>query len=100
MSMEISYPNTGLISPNYDVINKANKILAGKTAEDLKANTSGTMQELSTEEVTSILIGGADGPTSVFIAGKVGNGFGLGTIFVGIILVVAGVAIFIKSKKK
>ena len=52
MSMEISYPNIGLISPNYDVINKANKILAGKTAEDLKANTSGTMQELSTEEVT------------------------------------------------
>ncbi|MBR4983023.1 MAG: hypothetical protein IKY94_10725 [Lachnospiraceae bacterium] len=54
MSMEISYPNTGLISPNYDVINKANKILAGKTAEDLKANTSGTMQELSTEEVTAM----------------------------------------------
>ena len=51
MSMEISYPNTGLISPNYDAINKANKIFAGKTAEDLKANTSGTMQELSTEEV-------------------------------------------------
>lgn len=38
------------------------------------------------KEATSILIGGADGPTSVFIAGKVGNGFGLGTIFVGIIL--------------
>ena len=51
MSMEISYPNTGLISPNYDAINKANKILAGKTAQDLKSNTSGTMQELSTEEV-------------------------------------------------
>ena len=52
------------------------------------------------KEATSILIGGADGPTSVFIAGKVGNGFGLDTIFVGIILVVSGVAIFIKSKKK
>ena len=52
------------------------------------------------KEATSILIGGADGPTSVFIAGKVGNGFGLGTIFVGIIFVVAGVVIFIKSKKK
>lgn len=52
------------------------------------------------KEATSILIGGADGPTSVFIAGKVGNGFGLGSIFVGIILAVAGVVIFIKSKKK
>ena len=54
MSMEISYPNTGLISPNYDAINKANKILAGKTAEDLKANTSGTVQELSTKEVREL----------------------------------------------
>ena len=49
---------------------------------------------------TSIVIGGADGPTSVFIAGKVGNGFGLGTIFAGVILAVAGVFIIIKSKKK
>ena len=48
----------------------------------------------------SIVIGGADGPTSVFIAGKVGNGFGLGTMFAGIILVIAGVLICIKSKKK
>ena len=51
MSMEINYPNTGLITQNYDAINKANKLLAGKTAEELKANTSGTMQELSAEEV-------------------------------------------------
>ena len=51
MSMEISYPNTGLITPNYDAINKANKLLTGKTAEELRANTSGTMQELSAEEV-------------------------------------------------
>ena len=50
--------------------------------------------------VTSIVIGGADGPTSVFIAGKVGNGFELGTIFAGVILAVAGVFIIIKSKKK
>lgn len=49
---------------------------------------------------TSIVIGGADGPTSVFIAGKVGNGFGLGTIFAGVILVVVGVFIIIKFKKK
>ena len=51
MSVEINYPNTGLITQNYDAINKANKLLAGKTAEELKANTSGTMQELSAEEV-------------------------------------------------
>lgn len=51
MSMKISYPNTGPIAPNYDAINKANKLLAGKTVEELEANTSGTMQELSAEEV-------------------------------------------------
>ena len=49
---------------------------------------------------TSIVIGGADGPTSVFIAGKVGNGFGMSTIFAGVILVIAGVLILYKSKKK
>lgn len=49
---------------------------------------------------TSIVIGGADGPTSVFIAGKVGNRFGLGMIFAGVILVVVGVFIIIKFKKK
>lgn len=49
---------------------------------------------------TSIVIGGADGPTSVFIAGKVGNGLGLSIIFAAVILVVAGIVILIKPKKR
>lgn len=45
------------------------------------------------------IIGGADGPTSIFVAGKVGDGFSLGIILLGIILVIIGVLIYRKIKK-
>ena len=45
------------------------------------------------------IIGGADGPTTVFVAGNVGDLFSIGVIIVGIILVVAGVVIYRKNKK-
>lgn len=37
------------------------------------------------------VIGGADGPTSVFVAGKLGNDFFLGVILVGAVLILAAV---------
>jgi oxaloacetate decarboxylase beta subunit len=43
------------------------------------------------------IIGGADGPTSVFLAGKVGGNFFAG-IIVGVILLAVG--IFLITKKK
>ena len=46
------------------------------------------------------IIGGADGPTSIFLAGKIGDGFILSTILIGIVLVVAGVIIYKKIKKE
>ena len=46
------------------------------------------------------IIGGADGPTSVFIAGKVGDGLILGTIIVGIILAGIGFLVYRKISKK
>ena len=46
------------------------------------------------------IIGGADGPTSVFIAGKVGDGLILGTIIVGIIFAGIGFLIYRKISKK
>lgn len=45
------------------------------------------------------IIGGADGPTAIFVAGKVGDGFSLGIILLGIILVIIGVLIYRKIKK-
>lgn len=45
------------------------------------------------------IIGGADGPTSVFVAGKVGNG----DIVLGIavaVLVILGIIWFVSRKKK
>jgi len=46
------------------------------------------------------IIGGADGPTSIFLAGKIGDGFILGTLLIGIVLLVAGVVIYKKIKNK
>lgn len=46
------------------------------------------------------IIGAADGPTAIFVAGKIGNGLLIGAILVGIVLVVAGVVIYRKIRKK
>ena len=46
------------------------------------------------------IIVGADGPTAIFVAGNVGDGFGLGIILLGIMFVVVGVLIYRKMKKK
>ena len=45
------------------------------------------------------IIGAADGPTAIFVAGKVGDEFSLGVIIVSIILVVSGILIYRKMKK-
>ena len=45
------------------------------------------------------IIGGADGPTSIFIAGKVGTDFSMFGIIIGIILAGTAVIIAVKSKK-
>lgn len=44
------------------------------------------------------IIGGADGPTSIFLAGKIGNTSAVTGIVVGIILLACG--IFMITKKK
>lgn len=46
------------------------------------------------------IIGGADGPTSIFLAGKIGDGFILGTLLIGIVLLVAGVVIYKKKNRE
>lgn len=52
------------------------------------------------DAVAVSIIGGADGPTSVFIAGKVGDGIILGVIVVGIILASIGIIVYRKISKK
>ena len=50
------------------------------------------------ERVSISIIGEADGPTSIFVAGKVTNEFGNLGIIVGIIFLVIGICIFLKKK--
>ena len=47
------------------------------------------------------VIGGADGPTSIFLAGKVGSGFALVTCLLAvlILLLVGGILYIIRKKK-
>ena len=46
------------------------------------------------------IIGGADGPTSIFLAGKVGAGFFWGTYLIWLLVILAGVGIVIYIRKK
>jgi oxaloacetate decarboxylase beta subunit len=53
------------------------------------------------QRVSVGIIGGADGPTSVFIAGKVPEGLGIMGIFCGILLLGVGLyLIFRKNRNK
>ena len=44
------------------------------------------------------IIGGADGPTSIFLAGKVGNGIGIIEIIIGIVILIIGFVIILLKK--
>ena len=50
------------------------------------------------EQKAIAIIGGADGPTSIFIAGKVGYGSILTVIVIGVIII-AGIIVMIKRRK-
>lgn len=50
------------------------------------------------EQKAITIIGGADGPTAIYIAGKVGYGSILTMIIVGVIII-AGIIVIIKRKK-
>lgn len=51
------------------------------------------------KQMSVSIIGGADGPTSIFLAGKIGNDFSVAGIVVGILfLVIAGLLMLRKKK--
>lgn len=52
------------------------------------------------KSVTVSIIGGADGPTSIFLAGKVGTGFFWGTYLVWLLVTLLGVGILIYIRRK
>lgn len=43
-------------------------------------------------------IGGADGPTSIFLAGKVGNGTETIEIIIGFVILIIGLVIILRKK--
>ena len=45
------------------------------------------------------IIGGADGPTSIFIAGRIGSGTVIGELLVGVLLISVGIWGYRKQKQ-
>ncbi|MBQ7864658.1 MAG: hypothetical protein IJ353_09360 [Lachnospiraceae bacterium] len=54
MTVRTTPVNTGLLTRNQAVIETANKKLSGKSAKDLQANATGSLRELSEEEVREL----------------------------------------------
>ena len=46
------------------------------------------------------IIGGADGPTSIFLAGTLGDGFLITATLLGLILLTVGSVLFMKIRRK
>lgn len=44
------------------------------------------------------VIGGADGPTSIFLAGKIGDGFTIGIIVFIVLIVILAIYLFRRRK--
>lgn len=51
------------------------------------------------KQMSVSIIGGADGPTSIFLAGKVGNDFSVTGIVVGILFIVIAGFLMLRKKK-
>lgn len=54
MSVGTNYTNTGLISQNYNVINRVNQTYGGSTVKELEQKLSGTLTAISDDEVKEI----------------------------------------------
>lgn len=50
------------------------------------------------ENTAVSIIGGADGPTSVFVAGKINGELAIISILIGIMAVIMGVILYLKRK--
>ena len=51
------------------------------------------------KQMSVSIIGGADGPTSIFLPGKIGNDFSVAGIVVGILLLVIAGLLMLRKKK-
>lgn len=51
------------------------------------------------EQMSVAIIGGADGPTSIFLAGKVGGGISSVFVTVGVLLLVMAILWYVKQRR-
>lgn len=54
---------------------------------------------MKAKEYTAVsIIGGADGPTSIFIAGKLGGDLSISLILIGVVVLVITLIVYLKRK--
>jgi len=75
------------------------KLGIGATVIGMIILVMGVIMKLK-KAVSVSIIGGADGPTSVFVAGQLGGGLGVSVIGLGIILLIIGLVLIMKHKRK
>lgn len=51
------------------------------------------------EQMSVAIIGGADGPTSIFLAGKVGGGISSVFVTIGVLLLVMAILWYVKQRR-
>lgn len=84
----------GLKSKNYDNLKKYGIIY-------LVLNFARRIYAFSMQKGMAVsVIGGADGPTSIFLAGKVGGTFSMIIYLISLLLILLGVGIIIYIRKK
>ena len=84
----------GLKSKNYDNLKKYGIIY-------LVLNFARRIYTFSMQKGMAVsVIGGADGPTSIFLAGKVGGTFSMIIYLISLLLILLGVGIIIYIRKK
>lgn len=52
------------------------------------------------QQASITIIGGADGPTSIFLSGKLGPDLSVSLLVVGVILLAVAIFLLIKNKKR
>ncbi len=69
-------------------------------AEEVEVIESEEVPIIESDSATIAIIGGADGPTSIFIAGKLGRGVRMAGLIIGILVVVGLIAVGVILGKK
>lgn len=99
---DFSYSNGDLLVDGevvFSDIENQKMLIAQSDAESEEASRTVLPEETIPDAAASVsIIGGADGPTAIFLAGKIGN-FAIPAIFIALLLIMIAIICIMKKKK-